>query len=167
MSEKSYEVLEKAILTAPMLLALGEFDTDKNELVAEQRELSKQNPDDLIPTIIFIFKHGYIEYEYLFAILKNNSLTQDGLFHLLLLFITVERGSIEKADVTVYEIGSLNPEFDQVKFEWFLIEHIGDCATQVAKNILVSRRVLKKLVLQKGDDCVALEAAISLSLIHI
>ncbi len=164
MDDKIYSIIEDAILKAPMLLSIGEFDTeDKDiiELVTEQRNVSKKNPDNLIPTIEFIFENGYIDYEYLTAILKNASLTQDGLFYLLLLFVTAERSGIHKEDTAIFEIGSKHPKFDPSRFEWFLIEHINSHPIHVAKNILSSRKVLKKLALQNGSGCIALEAAIS------
>lgn len=161
MNEKIYGVLEEAILTAPLLLSLGEFDTDVVDFVTEQRKIAKHKPKDLISTLKFVFEHGYIEYEYLFAILKNDSLNQEVLFHFLLLFISIDRSSLEEEDLTVIKIGSRHPNYDSAKFECFLIEHISDCSIQVAKNTLASRSVLKKLVLRKGADCIALEAAIS------
>lgn len=163
MDDKIYRVIEEAILTAPMLLSVGEFDTEDEdivELVTEQRNASKKNPDNLIPTIEFIFENGYIDYEYLTAILKNASLTQDDLFYLLLLFIKAERGGIHKEDTPIFEIGSKHPKFDSSKFEWFLIKRISSHPIHVAKNILSTRKVLKQLALQKGADCIALEAAI-------
>lgn len=161
MSKKRFEVLEKAVLTAPLLLTLAEFDSDIDELLEAQRAVAKNAPENLIPTIKFIYDNGFICHEYLYSVFRNDSLTQEGLFSILLLFIGGHRDKIHEDDAKAYELGSRHKHFHPLKFETFLIKSIDDYAIQVAKNILASKSVLKDLVLQKGNDCIALEAAIA------
>lgn len=161
MSNKGFEVIEKAVLTAPLLLTLAEFDTDIDELLEAQRAVAKNAPENLIPTIKFIYENGFIRHKYLYSIFRNNSITQDGLFFLLLLFIGGHREKIHDDDAKAYELGARHQHFDPFKFDYFLVENIDDYAIQVAKNILASKSVLKDLVLRKGNDCIALEAAIA------
>ena len=164
MVEKINSIIEELIVTAPVLLALGEFDAEDEDvvnLIAEHRISAKKNPKNIVSTIEFIFQNGYIDYEYLLSILKNESLTQDGLFWLLLLFVNDARGAVDEEDMQIFDIGSMHPNFDSTKFEWFLIEHIESHPIHVAKNIFSNRTVLKKIALQKGDNCIALEAAIA------
>lgn len=157
-------MIEESVLTSPFILNLAEFnadDTDIKELVDEQHKIAKSDPTNLIPTIKFVFEYGFIEVEFLSAILKNEFLKQAELFYFLLLFISDQRGKVEDEQLAIYHLGSKHHTFYPNEFEEFLIENINDNSTQVAKNALASPNVLKKLMLRKSDNSIALEAVIA------
>ena len=162
-----YNLLKHVYLSSETLLNLAGFDYGDEDLIQKLNDFRNHidfAPKNLISTMKFIKKNGWIEDQDVIKLLENRNLSAYELFHLMtyniydLNFDSTIKDDLKNHNKLVCEIGSSNPVFNKADYADFLVQVSDTFPKEVSSNPLSSKNILYRVIKNNKPNFAAMES---------